>query len=211
MPASRIHLVRHGEVHNPDGILYGRKPHFSLSETGHKMAELAAQDLKSQGRQISRIAVSPLLRTRESAEPIAKLFKLEINVDERLIEPTNIFEGDKVSFGALLRKPSRLLKIWNPRKPSWGEPYVSIEGRMLAAIEEQAKLTPSGDLIVVSHQLPIFITRRSVEGLPFAHNPRERECALSSITSIERVGSAWKLIEYREPARAVHASDGGAV
>ena len=211
MPASRIHLVRHGEVHNPTGILYGRKPHFSLSDTGHKMAALAARDLKAQGREISRLVASPLLRTRESAEPIAALFNLEVNVDDRIIEPTNIFEGDRVSFGALLRKPSRLFKIWNPRRPSWGEPYRSIEARMLAALEDHAANTTGGDLVLVSHQLPIFVTRRSIEGQTFVHNPRERECALSSITSLERVGSAWKVVDYREPARAVHASDGGAV
>ncbi len=211
MPAARIHLIRHGEVHNPKGILYGRQPHFALSETGRKMAELAARDLRNQGRHVSRLVVSPLLRTRESAEPIAAAFGVDIDVDDRLIEPTNVFEGDRVSFGALLRKPSRLLKIWNPRRPSWGEPYRSIESRMMVAIDEQWRKTISGDLVLVSHQLPIFVARRSVEGKPFAHNPRDRECSLSSITTIERSGSGWRVLDYREPASAVRATDGGAV
>ena len=67
MPASRIHLVRHGEVHNPEGILYGRLPHFRLSERGHEMAALAAKELKARGVKVGALDASPLLRTREAA------------------------------------------------------------------------------------------------------------------------------------------------
>ena len=74
MPADRIHLIRHGEVHNPGGVLYGRLPHFRLSELGHKMAKSAAskvaETVASDGRTVVKLLASPLLRTQESAAPV---------------------------------------------------------------------------------------------------------------------------------------------
>ena len=91
MPADLIHLVRHGEVHNPDGVLYGRIEGYHLSDRGHRMAELAAASLD--GHPITGLWASPLQRTQESAAPWAARFGLEIVNDERLIEPPNVFEG----------------------------------------------------------------------------------------------------------------------
>ena len=78
MPATRIHLVRHGEVHNPDGVLYGRLPNFGLSQLGHQMAEASADHIRSSGAKVSRLLVSPLQRTLESAKPIAERFNVPI-------------------------------------------------------------------------------------------------------------------------------------
>ncbi|WP_374008732.1 histidine phosphatase family protein [Leifsonia sp. LS-T14] len=183
MVASQVHLIRHGEVFNPDGILYGRLPGFGLSKLGHRMAQAAADDLVARARPVSALRVSPLQRTRESAAPVSAAFGLEPIVDERIIEPTNRFEGTKMKLA--VRKPAYWPYLVNPLRPSWGEAYTSIERRMLAAVAEAFESVDSGDVVLVSHQLPIWITHLSVAGERYPHDPRKRRCALSSITTFE--------------------------
>lgn len=211
MPADRIHLIRHGEVHNPDGVLYGRLPHFRLSDLGHKMAEAAAADLRSEGRRVTSIISSPLLRTRESAEHVQAIFGINPSIDERLIEPTNVFEGKKLSASYLLRRPLQLFHLRNPQKPSWGEPYREIAQRMHAAMFDAWNNTFDGDVVLVSHQLPIVMASLSLGGQKLPHNPKQRRCNLSSITTFERRGNTFVEVDYREPSKGLHAIDRGAV
>lgn len=211
MPANRIHLIRHGEVHNPDGVLYGRLPNFRLSKLGNEMAESAAQELQQHGSQVKHLYVSPLLRTRESAAPVAKTFGLTPVLDDRLLEPTNVFEGRPLSGKHLLVRPHLWFHLRNPKRPSWGEPYKQISKRMLAAIEDAWQQAEDGDVAMVSHQLPIEIVKRTVTGRPWQHNPKQREVSLSSITTLERKGDRFVLVDYREPAANLAATDRGAV
>jgi broad specificity phosphatase PhoE len=215
VPADLIHLVRHGEVFNPDHVLYGRIPGFGLSELGKLMAKESA-DSKI-GHPITRLYASPLQRTQESAAPWSSNFGLEIITDERLIEPWNDFEGT-AGFGAkALRNPRLWPKLRNPFTPSWGEPYVSIAARMLAAIEDAWTATESGEVVLVSHQLPIWMVHRELAGERLFHDPRKRRCALSSITTLRRSSgqarSAFVEVDYQDPAAALQASavDLGAV
>jgi broad specificity phosphatase PhoE len=211
VPADLIHLVRHGEVFNPEHVLYGRIPGFGLSDLGKLMARESA-DSKI-GRPITRLYASPLQRAQESAAPWAGNFGLPINTDERLIEPWNDFEGTP-GFGArALRNPRLWPKLRNPFKPSWGEPYVSIAARMLAAVETAWNETESGEVVLVSHQLPIWMVHRALAGERLFHDPRKRRCALSSITTFARDGDTFTEVDYQDPAAALQASatDLGAV
>ena len=207
MPAERLHLVRHGEVHNPRGILYGRLPDYHLSEAGHQMAKAAADYLVAEGRPVTALRCSPLERTQESAAPIAAAYGLEPTLEERIIEPTNVFEGTRMR--TALRNPWNWRHLLNPNRPSWGEPYASMAERMRAAMDEAWHETESGDIVFVSHQAPIWITHLSIAGLRLRHDPRTRRCALSSVTSFERVGDVWREIGYAEPAAS--GTDLGAV
>jgi len=228
--ATQVHLVRHGEVHNPEGILYGRLPGFRLSETGVKMAALAAADLADRGRRIAALTSSPLQRTQESAAPIAEAFGLPIGTDARLIEPTNHFEGTVMR--RALRNPVNWPWLINPLRPSWGEAYRSIAQRMRAAIDAAFDASsPStgsgagagsgtgtgeeagGDVVLVSHQLPIWVAHLDVAGERFMHDPRARRCALSSITTFERHGGRIIEVGYADPAARLQAAarDVGAV
>ncbi|MDJ0336360.1 histidine phosphatase family protein [Salinibacterium sp. G-O1] len=198
MPADLIHLVRHGEVYNPDGILYGRIPGYHLSELGHTMAAAAAASLT--GHPVAALYASPLQRAQESAAPWAELFGLPINTEERIIEPHNWFEGRKFEFPAALKHPSAWPKLINPLKPSWGEPYKSVESRMLAAIAAAWAKPESGEVVMVSHQMPIVMAARSVKGMRLFHDPRNRRCTLSSITTLAREGDHFIEVDYREPA-----------
>ncbi|MGP6170714.1 histidine phosphatase family protein [Microbacterium sp. A204] len=200
MPAERLHLVRHGEVHNPQRLLYGRLPHYRLSEDGRRMARAAAEYLEGLDRSVTALRCSPLQRTQESAEPFAEIFGVDPVLDERVIEPTNLFEGKRMS--RALRDPRNWWKLRRPAVPSWGEPYISIAERMEAALNDVWHETDSGDIVIVSHQAPIWITHLHVAGLRLPHDPRTRRCALSSITSFERVGDVWREVDYAEPAAA---------
>jgi broad specificity phosphatase PhoE len=213
MPASLLHLVRHGEVHNPGGVLYERIDGFGLSDLGHQMARAAAEQLKSEGVQISKLIASPLQRARESVRPIEELFGVEAQLDERVIEPWNLFRGLKLGPRALLKRPSILLNLYNPSKPSWGEPFTEIATRMNAAALSHHQSVEGGDVVIVSHQLPIWMVYRSAQGLKLPHDPRERRCTLSSITTFEVSDGKLREVDYREPGLdfAKSAVDGGAV
>lgn len=209
MPADLVHLVRHGEVHNPHGILYGRIPGYHLSELGHRMAESAAEHLAE--HPITALWASPLQRTQESAAPWAQRFGLEVRTDDRLIEPTNWFEGSTVR--RKLRDPRAWIKLRNPNLPSWGEPYEQVRARMVAVLDDAWQRADGGEAVLVSHQMPIVTVQRSVAGQRLPHNPARRRCALSSITTLRRGGGVWMQVDYQEPAGPLLTSsiDSGAV
>ena len=211
MPATHIHLVRHGEVHNPGGVLYGRLPHFHLSENGKKMAEAAAKALASAGVKPAKLVVSPLLRTQQSAEPFAKTFSLKPDLDERVIEPYNFFEGRKVTAKTVLLRPHLVYHLRNPMQPSWGESYVSVVERMMDAMRDAAESVSTGHVVFVTHQLPIWMVHRHLAGARLAHNPSKRRCSLSSITTFEYVDGKFHEVSYQEPASSVARIDKGAV
>jgi broad specificity phosphatase PhoE len=194
-----VHLLRHGEVHNPDKILYGRLPDFHLSESGRAMAEAAARAVT--GRDVVLVVASPLERAQETAEPIAAAFGLEVATDDRLIEAGNVFEG--LSFGVgdgSMRKPRHWRHLRNPLRPSWGEPYQQIADRMLVAVHDARDKASGHEAVIVSHQLPIWTLRRHLEGRPLPHRPDRRQCGLASLTSLEYEGDRLVSVAYTEPA-----------
>ncbi|WP_026037708.1 histidine phosphatase family protein [Salinibacterium sp. PAMC 21357] len=211
MPADLIHLVRHGEVHNPDRILYGRLPGYHLSELGHRMADLAAASLAD--RPLTALYASPLQRAQESAQPWVDRYKLPITTEDRLVEPYNWFEGGRFQFPQVLRNPRAWPQLINPLKPSWGEAYVSVEARMLAAVDAAWSAAEGGEVVMVSHQMPIVMVARSVKKMRLAHDPRNRRCTLSSITTLAREGDRFVEVDYQEPAGELLAAsiDLGAV
>lgn len=196
-----VHLLRHGEVHNPDGILYGRIPGYGLSERGLAMAQAATEALS--GRPVTYLGCSPLQRAQETAAPVAAGVGRDVTLDERLLEPTNVFEGRPfgVGDGALLR-PGTWRHLTNPFRPSWGEPYAAIAARMLAAVLDARDQARGADAVLITHQLPIWVARRALEGRPLWHHPGRRLCGLASLTSLQYRGNELVAIRYREPAGA---------
>jgi broad specificity phosphatase PhoE len=213
MPATRIHLVRHGEVDNPNGVLYGRLPNFALTSLGRQMAQASATELASSNTNITRLISSPLLRTLQSARPISEALNLSVSTESQIIEPTNIFEGKKVGLATVSANPAFLLKLYNPFQPSWGEPYKQIVARMTEALRRAWDQTPTGEIVMVSHQLPIWSLHLAAAGKPLWHDPRSRRCDLSSITSFEFKDNKLVEVGYRDPAKALRsgAVDSGAV
>ena len=199
--SSTVHVIRHGEVENPKKILYGRQLGWRLSTRGEEMAEVLGEWSKSLN--IGALHVSPLERAQQTAQPIAIAQSISITTDDRLIEATNIFEGEAFGVGdGVLRHPKAWRHLWNPWKPSWGEPYVEQVNRMFAAIFQANSAAQGKDAICVSHQLPIWILRSAVEGRHLIHDPRKRECSLASVTSFHLNDEAMiESVSYAEPAR----------
>lgn len=215
MSDKQLHLVRHGEVFNPEGVLYGRLPEYRLSELGEQMAEAAAHELAASDRAVSMVLASPLVRAQQSAAPIAEAFNLPIVTEERIIEPTNAFEGTvgRTAF----KNPKYWYRFLNPFRPSWGEPYRSIANRVRGAMDDAwdaaRDAERQGDIVMVSHQAVVWAAHRDINGEPLFHNPAKRRCELSSITSFERRGGRWFEVDYRTPAAHLmqNSTDVGAV
>jgi broad specificity phosphatase PhoE len=203
-----VHLLRHGEVDNPTGVLYGRLPDFHLSEAGVLMAKRAADALA--GLDVVALFSSPLERALETAAPIAERFALDVAVDDRLIEASNRFEGRTFGVGdGALRHPSNWLLVSNPFRPSWGEPYVELAARMLAAVAAARDAARGPEVVCVSHQLPIWTVRRRIERKRLWHDPRHRQCALGSLTSLIFDGDEVVDLRYSEPSGAAGAGEVG--
>jgi broad specificity phosphatase PhoE len=198
--STTVHVARHGEVENPEKILYGRQPGWRLSTRGQQMAETLGEWSKSIN--VGALHVSPLQRAQETAAPIARAHGLEITTDERLIEAANVFEGKSFELGSgVLKHPSSWRHLYNPWKPSWGEPYEEQINRMLAAVFAAHKAANGKDAIIVSHQLPIWILRSAIEGRSLLHDPRKRICTLASVTSVHFDGEGViSGLSYSEPA-----------
>ncbi|MEU4572443.1 histidine phosphatase family protein [Nonomuraea sp. ATR24] len=195
-----VHLLRHGEVHNPGGILYGRLPGYHLSETGQLMAKTVAKSVA--GRDIVALYSSPLERAQETAAPLAATLGLDIVSDDRLLEAGNLLEGRISGPGLqLLRSPRNYRYFWNPMRPSWGEPYPVIVARMKSMVEDAREAARGHEAVLVSHQLPIWAIRMAAEGRRrLWHDPRRRQCALASLTTFTFDGNRLVSVGYSEPA-----------
>ena len=199
--AQTIHFVRHGEVHNPEKILYGLQPGWRLNDRGNEMASVIGE--WSAKLDLGAIHSSPLQRAQETVAPIIAKHKLSLTTDKNLIEASNIFEGKKFELGSgVLRHPSSWRYLYNPWKPSWGEPYDQLISRMLKGLFAARDAAGGKDAICVSHQLPIWILRSAVEGRRLLHDPRKRECTLASVTSFELDSEGMiSSVSYSEPAK----------
>ncbi|MFI8302728.1 histidine phosphatase family protein [Streptomyces sp. NPDC085927] len=192
--------MRHGEVHNPEGVLYGRLPGYQLSELGRRMADRVGEYLAP--RDIVHVGASPLERAQETAQPIAKAHGLDIATDSRLLEAENVFQGKTFGVGdGALRRPENWKHLVNPFKPSWGEPYVEQVVRMMGALDAAKDAARGHEAVLVSHQLPIWIVRSYVEKRRLWHDPRKRQCTLASLTTFTYLGDKIVSVGYSEPAR----------
>lgn len=207
-----VHVVRHGEVHNPEGVLYGRMPGYHLSDLGLEMAEVVGRHLA--GRDVAHVVSSPLERAQETAQPIAAPHDLTVATDRRLIEAANVFEGKTFGVGdGAMSRPGNWKHLYNPFRPSWGEPYLDQVVRMRGALESARDAARGREAVCVSHQLPIWLLRSHVERRRLWHDPRKRQCTLASLTSFTFLGDEIVSVGYTEPAIElvpVHLRAGGA-
>lgn len=201
-----VHLVRHGKVQNPDGILYGRMPGYHLAASGRAMAAGVARTLSRDGADIAYLAASSLDRAQETAGPIAEATGLAIRTDDRLIEAANSFEGQRFTARSVA-DPSIWPRLRNPLRPSWGEPYLDIAHRMLGAVYTAVQRARGRAAVLVSHQLPIWTTRQYLLGKRLWHNPNNRQCGLCSITTLVFEDGVFAAMRYAEPVAHILAVD----
>jgi len=193
-----VHVVRHGEVYNPEGVLYGRIADFHLSDLGREMAAVTADYLSAMD--VVHVGASPLERAQETAQPIAAAHGLDLHTDAKLIEAANHFEGTTIAQGGVLKQPKHWPHLINPFSPSWGEPYREIAARMYAALTTARNAARGREAVLVSHQLPVWTMRQSLEGNRLWHDPRQRECTLASVTSVRYLDDEPVEVTYAEPA-----------
>ncbi|MGF1663892.1 MAG: histidine phosphatase family protein [Kineosporiaceae bacterium] len=202
MSTTVVHLLRHAEVHNPTAVLYGRLPGFHLSERGTLQAERAAEHLAALTRDcgVAALLTSPLERARETAAPVAAALGVAPVVDDRLLESANDFQGEGLAFRAAYLAPAYWRRYGAPWRPSWGEPYTRVADRITAVVDELRRAHPGRHVVCVSHQAPIWVTRRRLEGRPLWHDPRRRQCGLASLTSLAYDGDDLVGVSYACPA-----------
>ncbi|RFT33502.1 histidine phosphatase family protein, partial [Bifidobacteriaceae bacterium NR020] len=201
MPATTIHFVRHGEVDNPNHVLYERLSGFHLSARGVRMAQATAKYIATvpQMRGITAIYSSPLERTRETAREIenalrniadsayvkahcdedsAQSQESDIILDKRLIEAGNNFRGKRIGYGeGALWKNNNWKLVANLWKPSWGESYRSIATRVGDFVREQVRKHPGEQIVAVTHESPIWSYRHLLETGHAEHNMLLRHTA----------------------------------
>ncbi|AKF26494.1 hypothetical protein YH66_02450 [[Brevibacterium] flavum] len=202
MTQTIVHLVRHGEVHNPEKILYGRMPGYRLSSRGRSQAARTAASFE--GHDVTYIAASPLQRVQETSEPFIKVTGLELITDEDLLEAGNRFEGLRTKgWRSQLWNPVRWPLMYNPTLPSWGEHYTDILERMMVAVERARVAAEGHEAILVTHQLPIVCVQRHARGQSLSHNPATRQCDLASVTSLVFQDDQIVGVHYNEPAQEI--------
>lgn len=179
-----VHLVRHGEVENPKGVIYGRLPGYNLSERGQRQAKLAGERLAE--RDVGAIWASPLERAQETAAEIAKHHPtIEIVTDDRIIESSTAVEGVGRNLRAFLMSPKLWWTFRNPLGPSWGERFVDIKERMLDAIQDAAKQAEGREVVIVSHQTPVLVARLALARRRVPPWLAFTPCGTGSVTSME--------------------------
>lgn len=145
-----IYLVRHGEVFNPTGIIYGRLPGFGLSEKGRTQLAQAAELLAGEAP-FAALYASPMQRAQESAAILAKRLGLEILTDDRILE-TDVsgYQGKRFED---LPNPY----ITETPVHAGIECAASVRARFLAWTAAIEKQHPETKVIAVSHRDPIIV------------------------------------------------------
>jgi broad specificity phosphatase PhoE len=199
VPETVVHLVRHGQVENPRRVLYGRLPGYHLSTRGQAQATLLAGHFAA--APVAAVVASPLERAQQTAAPIAAAHGLEVGTDLRLIETSNVFEGVAGNVAwYIARHPKIWWQLRDLRTPSWGERNVDMVERVHAVVDAVRAEFEGGQVVLVSHQAPIWVARLAFERRRLTHLPGWRHCTLASVTSLAFDGDTLTRVTYAEPA-----------
>lgn len=159
-----LHLVRHGEVHNPDHLVYADLPGFGLSVRGRAQALAAAATLSS--HPIGAVWSSPLLRALRTAEPIAARHGLPVRVHPGLTEWGLLVRWRGISWESVPDAFPGELEAYleDPRTiPGTPETLEALAARTATALAEIASRA-EGPTVVVGHQDPIHAAVRHLTG-----------------------------------------------
>jgi broad specificity phosphatase PhoE len=172
---SGLHLVRHGEVHNPDHVVYADLPGFYLSEAGRRQAAAAANRLASLGADL--VVSSPLDRAIQTALPIARALGVPLTSDERLTEwrlgrrwAGTVWERLPSAFPGELEA-----YLAHPHDLEFApESIRDVADRVVDLVAEAATRHPGAVAVLVSHQDPVQAARLVLTGRPPADLPIEK-------------------------------------
>jgi broad specificity phosphatase PhoE len=195
--ADLVHLVRHAEVRNPDGVVYGRLPGFALSDIGRAQAAACALWLRS--RPVSAVWSSPLQRALETALVIADEHRISVRVDAALTEWFMADAWEGVAWSELpSARPGELeAYLTVPAElPFSSESLEQLARRVGGAVAELERNHPGGELVVVGHQDPTQAARLWLTGRPLTGLHEDKPGHASIITL--RPGDPWVEVDVRQ-------------
>lgn len=196
--ASRAHLVRHGEVHNPDHIVYADLPGYGLSTLGREQAAETARHLSA--HDIRRVVSSPLQRAIETAGFIAAPHGIGVVIDDRLTE----WRLAKLWAGVVWEdlettRPGELeAYLDNPADlPFAPETLAEVGARVAAAAHDHASAV-DGDIVIVSHQDPIHAGARTLTEVGFDDFDRDKP-AHATVVTLRTDSTPWQGVARFDP------------
>lgn len=200
--AIHVHLVRHGEVHNPDHLVYADLPGFGLSDLGRVQARETARYLGSSP--IVAVWSSPLQRALETATPIAARAGVSITVDDRLTEWALLREWAGLGWDELgdIRPGEVEAYLEHPLESGIGSESLSeLARRMSEAVRDINTRHRDGDVVIVSHQDPVQAGRLALTGrdLSTLHTNKPTHGSVTTLTP----AASWREDSSWEPAQAV--------
>lgn len=165
-PETTILFVRHGEVHNPNHIMYGRIPRFGLSENGRNEAIQTATWLKS--LPVDTIFTSPMLRARQTAKIISNRLTPAppVRQTKQLIEVDSPFEG-----GPLEEVRLRGWDLYTGIDPTYEQPDDILE-RVRRWTTSVRKAYAGKHVVGVTHGDVIMYHCMWAEAAPFDHDSK---------------------------------------
>lgn len=151
-----LHLVRHGQVDNPQKIVYGRQRGWRLSDRGRQEAEAVARHLG--GRPIARVYTSPLERAVQTATVIAGTCGGEVQPRDDLVEALLCAPWEGLPWREVKRSRSRewARYLFRPLEVcDVAEDLRALAARMEAALRAIAAAHPEQQVVAVSHGDPL--------------------------------------------------------
>ena len=203
MTATRLDLVRHGNVENPQRKIYGRLPGWTLSAEGRRQAAEVAEHLR--GRPIVHIYSSPLERATETAAAIAAACGAPVSIDHDLTESAlgAHWEGLSRAEVRTARHAEWDAYLHRPHEADFGdETFASLGERMARALHAIAARHPGQEAVVVSHGDPIKAAVCHLTGTPIA-TVHALRVHTGSLVAIEMGSGTARIVERWEPARMV--------
>lgn len=192
---TRVHLVRHGEVHNPDNVVYGLLPGFELSAEGEQQAKSAAGHLSE--RPIAAIYSSPLERAQSTAKFISDATGAGISLRDELIEWRLGEHWEGLSWAEIPRSRPEEWDAYMHRPDEMEfleEPLELLAKRMAGAVREISFAHVDQETVVVSHADPIKAAVLALTGSPLGEI-HETSLPTGSIVTMEfesgRVVERW--------------------
>jgi len=196
---ARLHLVRHGEVDNPNDVVYADLPGFVLSELGHRQAAAAAAYLATTG--VGAVVSSPLERALQTAQPIAEATQVAVTTDGRLTEWGLSGRWAGVAWDDLPTAYPGEVEAYlvSPHDLSFSpESLDALAKRMAAVVADLGREHPGATVVVVSHMDPVQALRLHLLGRPLSDllvdPPRH-----ASVSTLDWFDDTWHEVSRWQP------------
>lgn len=176
-----IYLIRHGDVYNPDNILYGRIPGYGLSEKGQEDLKRTGEFLKD--KKIAAIYASPMLRARQSAEIVKRAINVPLTIADDLMETRTDYQGRPFSDFDEIQS-----EIYLKPLSETDETVEQIANRMYAFFEQVKEKHENNAVAIISHGDPIMALRSKIEG-------RKLELEAVRFKPYVKKGEVWEISE----------------